>query len=253
MPRPTLRSRMLRGDVLGGAFVKTPAYEVIELMALGGLDFVVLDGEHAPFDRSRQDACLAMAKALDLPCLVRVGEANQADILQALDSGATGVIVPHVTSAAQAETVARWCRFGLDGRGYAGSTRWAGYNTRSIDDNLTRSREETVVIVMIEDPGAVAAVDEIAATAGVDGVFLGPADFAVASGKTDMSDPVVTEAYRRVGEATSHHGRALVTVASDMQGVTALRALGVNMFLVGSDQSYVLSGARHVARAFSEL
>lgn len=244
---------MLGGDMLGGTFIKTPAYEVIEMMAIAGLDFVTLDGEHAPFDRARQDALLAMAKALNLPCLVRVAEANQAEILHALDSGATGVIVPHVSSAAQAEAVARWCRFGKDGRGYAGSTRWAGFNTARMGDNLARSREDTVVIVMIEDPEAVAAADTIAAVPGVDGLFLGPADLSVASGKTDMADPVVAQAHRTLSEATKRHGRALATVAADVQGIASLKKSGFNMILVGSDQGYVVNGARQVVRAFAEL
>ena len=66
------KQRMLSGKVLAGTFVKTPAIEVIEVLAHSGLDFLCLDAEHAPFDRARLDACLAVARALDLPTLVRV-------------------------------------------------------------------------------------------------------------------------------------------------------------------------------------
>ncbi len=63
------------------------------------------------------DVCLALARALDFPAIVRVGSGSAENILQAFDSGAVGVVVPHVTDAARAAEVARAARFGLGGRG----------------------------------------------------------------------------------------------------------------------------------------
>ncbi|MEO1331849.1 MAG: aldolase, partial [Pseudomonadota bacterium] len=83
-----LRARILAREALCGTFVKTPSHEVMELLAMSGLDFVVLDAEHAPFDRLRMDQCLAMGRALGLPTLVRVPEGTPARVLMALDSGA---------------------------------------------------------------------------------------------------------------------------------------------------------------------
>jgi 2-keto-3-deoxy-L-rhamnonate aldolase RhmA len=127
-----LRSRMAAGDMLAGTFLKTPSVEMIEILSQTGLDFLCIDAEHAPFDRARMDACLAVARALDFPILVRVPSAQPQDILQALDAGATGIVVPHVTDAETAAAIAKASRFGPGGRGYAGSTRWAGYTTRSM-------------------------------------------------------------------------------------------------------------------------
>ena len=87
-----LRSRMAAGEMLAGTFLKTASIDIIEVMAKSGLDFVCLDAEHAPFDRARLDACLAVARALDFPVLVRVPSALPQDILQVLDAGAVGVV-----------------------------------------------------------------------------------------------------------------------------------------------------------------
>ena len=119
------RARMLGGEYLAGTFVKTPAVEMVEVLAKSGLDFICLDAEHSPFDRARLDTCLAVARALDFPTLVRVGSNTAENILQALDSGAVGVVVPHVYSVEKAQEAARWGRFGHHGRGYAGSSRWS--------------------------------------------------------------------------------------------------------------------------------
>uniref|UniRef100_UPI0028124C4D HpcH/HpaI aldolase family protein n=1 Tax=Jannaschia maritima TaxID=3032585 RepID=UPI0028124C4D len=189
----SFKQRMASGEILVGTFVKTPAHEMIEVLAQSRLDFLCLDAEHSPFDRARLDVCLALARALDVPCLVRVPTGTPVEILKALDSGATGIVVPHVDSAAKAAEIARAGRFGHGGRGYAGSTRWAGFATRPMGDVLQQSRDETVIIAQIEEPEGVEAAGAIAATDGIDGLFVGPADLAVCYGTTDMADPKVQD------------------------------------------------------------
>jgi len=135
----SLKQRMAAGERLVGTFIKTPAYEIIEVLAKSGLDYLILDAEHAPFDRARLDQCLAISRALQFPTLVRVPDAQPSSILQALDSGAVGVVVPHIDSVEKAARVARSARFGHGGRGYAGSTRWAGFATRKADEVMAQS------------------------------------------------------------------------------------------------------------------
>jgi len=238
------RKRMLGREVLAGTFVRTPAYEMIEVLAMSGMDFVCLDGEHGPFDRGRMDACLAMARALDLPALVRVAAFTPQDILQALDSGATGVVVPHVFSAGKAEEVARAARFGLGGRGYAGSTRWAGQTQRAMADVLAQSRDETVVIAQIEEPEGVDAVDEIVATPGIDGLFIGPSDLSVAFGKTDTGSAELQAALARVGEACRAAGKAYMSYVPDAAKAQDWSQYGMTMFFMASEQSLMLKAAR---------
>ncbi|MEO0792150.1 MAG: aldolase/citrate lyase family protein [Pseudomonadota bacterium] len=248
-----LRERMLAGDILSGTFIKTPAYEVMEVMALSGLDFICLDAEHSPFDRRSMDASLAIAMAHKLPALVRVPSGSQENILMALDSGAVGIVVPHVDNREKAEEIARWARFGHYGRGFAGSTRWAGYATRGMSDLLEQSKRETVVIAQIEEPEAVDVIDEIASVDGIDGLFVGPADMAVCLGKTDAADPAVREMMRRVGVSAKQHGKCFMTFLPNTSTATELNALGVTMFFVGSEQGFLLAGAKAVASELKSI
>lgn len=238
---------MLRGDILAGTFLKTPAHEWIEVLARSGLDFVCLDAEHAPFDRARMDACLAVGRALDFPVLVRVPDGTAAEILKALDSGAVGIVVPHVATPEKAANIAMWARFGHGGRGYAGSTRWAGFATRTMPEILAQSREETIVIGQIEEPEAVDAIDAIAATDGLDGVFVGPADLAVCLGETDINCPPVLDAMRTVAEAAKRHGRAAMTFPANAEGAKALTATGMTTFFIASEHGFALTTARQTA------
>lgn len=247
MTDTTLKSRMLRGDMLSGTFLKTPSFQLIEILAMSGMDFVALDAEHSPFDRGTADACLGMARALNFPALVRIPDGSPAQILTMLDSGATGLVVPHVNTVEKAEEVARAARFGHGGRGFAGSTRWAGYATRKMPDILKQSEDETVILAQIEEPEAVDAIDDIAAVEGIDALFVGPADLAVCYGLTDPAAPKVRDAIKRVGEAAKKHGKCMVTFAPSTSWVPDLKALGVTMYFVASEHAFMLAGAKAVA------
>ncbi|MEL6587701.1 MAG: aldolase/citrate lyase family protein [Pseudomonadota bacterium] len=248
MATPEFKRRMLAGEILAGTFQKTPAHEVVEVLAKSGLDFVCLDAEHAPFDHGRLDVCLAMARALGLPALVRVPTGSPMEILKALDGGATGVVVPHVDSVEKARRVARAAHFGEGGRGFAGSTRWAGFATQGMQAVLDQDRD-TVVIAQIEEPAGVEACEEIAALEAIDGLFVGPADLSVCYGTTDQSSDIVREAMARVGRAAAAHGKAFMTFAPNADAGPALRALGVTMFFVASEHGFMLQGARATANA----
>src|SRR5690606_19408589 len=103
--RLNARERML------GTFLKFPTTQVIEILGAIGYDFVVIDQEHAALDRGITDLMILAARAVNIAPIVRVSEFTDASILSALDSGAVGVMVPHVTSVEKAEAIARACRY----------------------------------------------------------------------------------------------------------------------------------------------
>lgn len=122
----SLKTRIAAGDALLGTFVKTSHPQIFEVLAQTSLDLLVVDAEHAPFDRSDIDLAVMASRAGGIPVIVRPAEGSPSAILNALDCGADGVLVPHVRSAAEARAVARAAHYGPDGRGYAGTTRAAG-------------------------------------------------------------------------------------------------------------------------------
>ena len=253
MRTATFRQRALSGARMAGTFLKTPAYQLVEVLAGSGLDFLCLDAEHAPFDRSALDACTGIGRALDFPILIRTADASPREILQALDYGAAGVVVPHVDSVDKAQEVARAARFGLNGRGYAGSSRWAGYATRPMPELLERSQSETLVLAQIEEPAGVEAAQGIAAVAGMDGLFLGPADLSVGYGHDHQTAPELFEAMRRTGAAARAAGKAYGTFVPDAAKARDwARDYGFGLFFVASEQSWMRAGAAEVARGLHD-
>ncbi len=246
--RRTLKSRLANGDLLIGTFVKTPAAIVVEVLSLTALDCLCLDAEHAPFDRAAIDACIAAARAADMDVLVRIPSAAPEHILNTLDCGATGILVPHVRSAAEAQAVVRASHYGHGGRGYAGSSRAAGYTTRTMAEHQAHSAARTVVVLQIEDPEAIDAIDEIAAVAGVDALFVGRVDLTVAYGATSQDDPRVIAAVEAVCDRGRHHGRPVGMFLARAEDAPLWQARGATLFLLGSDHSFMLAGAADLLR-----
>ncbi len=253
MRTKTFKQRVLGSEKLVGTFLRTPAPEMVELLAIAGLDFICLDAEHAPFDRARTDACLAVARAMDLPAMVRVTSGSAENILQVLDAGAVGIVVPHVLNADMARAIAKTAHFGLGGRGFHGSVRWAGYGAYSMAELMEKSEAETVVFAQIEEPEGVDAAADIAAIDGIDGLFIGPADLSIGFGHTSVGSPELDAAFESVGQAAKAQGKALVTYVSGVENARDWARFGVSVHVVGSEQSFVLAGAREVVTGFRDL
>lgn len=245
------RRRLLAQEVLVGAFQKTPSSIVSEVLGLTALDLVCLDTEHAPFDRLELDACIFALRAAAKPCLVRVASASPAAILNALDCGASGIVAPHIHSARQAMELAAAARYGRGGRGYAGSSRAAGYTTKPMAAHKADSDRSTVVIAQIEDVEAVEAIDEIAAVDGIDCLFIGCIDLTVALGADSPSDAAVVEAMRKVCAACCAKGRAVGMYLPDVSEAPKWRNEGVSLFLSASEHTFILQGAARLMEKFT--
>jgi len=243
----TFRARLRAREVLIGTFVKTPSPVVVELLGLTPLDCLCLDAEHAPFDRGSLDACLMALGASGMPALVRVPANDPAHVLGALDSGATGIVVPHVVSAQEARAAVKASHYGPGGRGYAGSPRAARYTTRAMGEQRALAADQTTVIAQIEDAPALDALDDILAVPGLDAVFVGRMDLAVSMGADSPDHPGVLQAVGRVVAAGRTAGVAVGMFVPSPGELDRWLAAGATFFLLGSDQQFVLDGARALA------
>lgn len=239
-----LKASLAAGKALLGTFVKTPHPHIVEVLASSGLDCLVLDAEHAPFDRRDLDACIMAARTGDISVLVRPQSGAAEQILNALDCGADGVLVPHVRSAKEALAVATACHYGAGGRGYAGSSRAAGYGSIGIPDHLANSAGRTTVIAQIEDIEALDEIDAIAAVQAIDALFIGRIDLTIALGCTSADDPKVIAACDRIIAAAVKAGRPVGIFTSRAEDVPTWRDKGVTLFLLGSDHGFVRDGAK---------
>jgi 2-keto-3-deoxy-L-rhamnonate aldolase RhmA len=233
-----------------GTFVKTPHPAVVEILGLSELDCICIDAEHAPFDRGSLDMSVLAARAGNFPALVRVSRADPAEMLNALDLGATGVLIPHITTAAAAAAAVMSCRYKPGGRGYAGSTRAARYSTRSLADNIERANTEVTVVAQIEDAEALNNIDAIAGVEGIDALFIGRMDLTVSLGAGSPMDPVVLAAVTAICASARRAGRVVGMFTPTIEETHRWFDAGATLFLLGSDQQFILHGARDLRAVF---
>lgn len=160
-----------------------------EILGLLGFDFVVFDMEHAAIDLGSLDRMVLGARAANVAAVVRVPEGSPSAILSALDLGATGILVPHVSSRAIAQTIVASCRYKDGKRGFANTTRAGNYGLTGFEAHKASQDHETACIAMIEDLEAVAVIDDILSVPGLDAVIIGRGDLTAALGYKAMNDP----------------------------------------------------------------
>ena len=233
----TFRERLQASERLIGTFVKTAAYQTVEVLGASGLDFVVIDAEHAPFDRSQLDTCLLAARAAQLPALVRIPDDSPRSVLDALDVGATGVLVPHARSAEDVRRVFAASRYRDGVRGFSNSPRAGQYGRIAMAEHVAASDRDTALLCQIEDREAVEAIDAIAAVDEVDCLFIGRADLAVSYGVFELAHAQVEAAVRRICEACVAAGKPVGVFLGDEREIKRWEALGATLFVIGSDQS----------------
>lgn len=241
----SFRDRLLAKEFLVGTYQKTPNMMIAEVLGETNVDAVCIDAEHSPFDRKDIDAALLAYRAADKPSLVRVQSSAPEQILNALDCGATGVVVPHVDSVEKAQAIAKSARFGDLGRGYAGSTRAAHYTGKSIAENLENNRRN-VVIAQIEDLSALTVIHQIAAVEGIDCLFIGMMDLTVALGCSSPKDEPVVKAANQICSAAISANRRIGMFVADLNDIPYWRDQGVTLFLLGSEHGFIKQGVKEL-------
>ena len=246
------RQRLIEHERLVGVFVKTPAPQVIEILGGVGFDFVVIDAEHAPFDRTSTDLAILAGRAANVEVIVRAPSCEPSLLSAALDDGAAGVLAPHVDSANKARQLVAACRYS-GGRGFSNSPRGGGYGARPMWDHIAYADAAIAVIGMIEDPAAVRDIDQILAVDGIDAVFVGRADLTVAMDDRTPDARHANAAARSVVDAAARAGKpACIFVGAPAEAGVWLDA-GAQVIVISSDQGLLKTAALGALETFAGL
>jgi 2-keto-3-deoxy-L-rhamnonate aldolase RhmA len=210
----------------------------IKYAAHYGFDGIWLDLEHRAMDQREVQLLLALCHANDIDCMVRTPTLEHTKLYRYLEDGATGFLVPLVSTAEAARHLVQAIKYppignrGMDGAGLDagfGLDAWKADSTYSADAN-----RETFIIVQIETPEAVENLDEIAAVPGVDGLFVGPADLGLRI-SAHGSTLTIEDAFEATAAAAKKHGKIWSTVAGSPDEIRRLRTMGAQMVPWGGD------------------
>jgi 2-keto-3-deoxy-L-rhamnonate aldolase RhmA len=243
--REHLRSRVRAGERLLGCFLTWPVGGAVELLALAGFDFVVIDVEHGFHGIESIENLVRAADAGSVAAIVRPPRFDSDVASRALDAGASGILAPRVGGSADAKTTVENVKFAPEGRRGLGGVRANRYGTQPLAEFVRQSNERTVVAVQIETPGALDDVGGIAALPGVDVLFVGPNDLTQALGIPGrVDDRRYLDALSRVAQAAADHGKAAGIMLGRREQIPALAEIGFRFFTT-SDRTLMLEAARN--------
>ncbi|MEP3244618.1 MAG: HpcH/HpaI aldolase/citrate lyase family protein [Sneathiella sp.] len=179
-----------------------------EIIANAGFDWILFDTEHSPVEVAGLFPLLQAASGGTASHAVRPAWNDRVLIKKVLDIGAQTILLPFVQSADEAAEAVKSCRYPPEGlRGVAGSTRASGYGRTK--DYLHRANDEICILVQVETGEALSQLSDIAATPGVDGVFIGPSDLSASMGHLgNPSHPEVQDAIKQAAQTIKSAGKA---------------------------------------------
>lgn len=197
--------------------IRNPA--IVSVAKEAGLDFVMFDMEHGAFSFESLCDAASLARGIGLDCFVRVPELSKGNVSRALDCGVTGVMVPMIRNAQDAQLLATWAKYApIGARGFGGN----GAHTSYVDEGgssvnfMQNENPRILTIAQIELAEAIENIDAIAAVDGIDVMLIGPADLSNSLGVTgDFNHPKMDEAIEKVAQAAKKYGKIFGFHASE--------------------------------------
>lgn len=244
MRKNRTKAKLRAGEAVYGCFVRYPSAGLVEVLGYQPWDFIVFDAEHGTIDPQDCEHMVRAAELRDVTSIVRVTSNHAPTILRFMDTGALGLHVPWVNSAAEAADVVRSVKYYPAGvRGLAG-VRAADYAQIPLSDYVKQANEETLVIVHIETQDAVAALPEMVTLAGIDVIFIGPTDLSQSYGVPgDPQHPLVQAAINQIVEIVAASDKALGIMVPNAQTAVQWRERGA-LYIATGLESLMMPAAR---------
>jgi len=229
-----LKDRLRGGEVVHGLLSPNVEPDVVETLGLLGFDLYILDTEHGTAGPPEAAAVVRACEGVGLAPLVRPRGLDAKLILQFLDAGMTGIMLPGVRTEDDVKRLVEAVKYPPEGLRGLAAMRANGFllGKEKQEDWVKRANRETLVLPQIETKEALESVEQLAAVPGIDGFIVGPRDLALALGFPDgPGHPEIEAAIDRVVKAAKSHGLVVGTVAQTGVRAKDLAARGLTIIL----------------------
>jgi 2-keto-3-deoxy-L-rhamnonate aldolase RhmA len=243
-----LKKRLKNGETVNGCWLNLGSSITAEIVGLSGFDWVLIDLEHGA---GAEKDVLHQLQALEhtpAAAVVRVESAQRQRIHRILDIGAEGIMVPRISNAEDAAAIASALHYPPDGsRGIAKMVRASGFG-QHFPEYYKNGKENILGVVQIETAEVLNHLDAVAATEGIDVLFIGPSDLSMELGVFGQLDhPLFRDALKATVGAAQKAGKAVGILLQNADDFRTYHELGVRMIACGADGSFVSQGARNMA------
>ena len=242
--RRSLKRRVASGEATFGCVVSVGHPAVVEMIGYAGFDFIEIDFERGAIDMAQAEAMTIAARAAGAAPIWRLKRLHHVEIGTALDLGAEGVLVPHVTSAEMAARVVAAALYPPAGdRGFP-PRRAVRFGIDDVKEYFRTANDSTFVAIMIEDREAVDAIDEIAAVPGLDCLVVGTSDLSRSLGVAlQTRHRKVVSAIDKVLAAAKENGVACSMVPESPRDAAKWFERGINVFEAATLDGLLTSAA----------
>ncbi len=257
MSSPTVATNTLKhtlrngGSAVGTMLIEFRQPPVMHLLARAGFDFVLIDGEHGPFNiETIADLCRT-ARLVGITPIVRVPEPTYAHITQPLDAGAQGIMLPRVVRKEDVIEALQLMKYPPTGRRGAVLTRGhTDFRGGALSETLVAMNDETMLVVQVETRQAVENVNEIVSVDGVDVALIGPTDLSLALGVPGkLDDPSVTAAVNATVEACKRYSVTPAIHMNDLARGVEWAKRGMRMVSLNSEVGFMIQAGSQASEA----
>jgi 4-hydroxy-2-oxoheptanedioate aldolase len=246
----SLSQRLGGGSGLLTGWVGLPDPLVAGLIAHEAVDAVTLDMQHGAIDLACAIRTIPHVVVTGKPVIVRIPVGEFATASRLLDSGASGIIAPMVNSVEDAKALVQFTKFPPVGQRSWGPALALNLSGLSPSDYLARANALTTTLAMIETREAMAALDDILAVPGIDGILVGPSDLSSAlsnGGHVDAGHADVWSALRHAVARCRAHGRVAAVFAANGERAYELRKMGFDLVALSTDSMQLRAGVKAMA------
>ncbi len=235
-----VKEKIKKGEKVIGTFFELGGQTAVEALGIAGLDFIIIDCEHGPFDVESAMEFIRAAELKNLTPFVRVKDTTRPSILKMLDIGAKALIIPCIETVEQVEKIVEFGKYyPLGKRGFFFS-RVGGYgnspDAASIDRYMEINNENTIIIPQCETLGCLENIETIVEMAGVDGIFVGPFDLSISLGiPGQFKDQKFVDAIERVKSACKNAGKPLFIYTVNAEAANEYLSQGMDGAAISTD------------------
>lgn len=247
-----LRDKIDTRTVLG-TFVKLGRREVVEILAIAGLDFAICDLEHSQITEAEAGHMIAAGRSCGLPIIVRVADFDSGQINRLLEAGAAGIQLPQVQTREQVAAFRAACKYPPEGsRSVSLAQPAAGYGSEPLAEYLERSNREVLLVGQLESRELEQPLVRL--MNGLDVAFIGSLDLTVDMGVPGkLDDPHVQQRLREFEHAAASAKVHLGIYADSPARAAQAAAAGYRMIALSSDLGALAAAAKGWTKQLQEL
>lgn len=250
-----VRTKLAKNEPVVAVKVAYQDPAIYEMVGQLGFDCIWICNEHVGIDPTKMDSFIRACRCSNIDAMVRIKPGSYQDLLQPLEMGAKGIMIPKIKDADEVRQVIEDMKFyPIGSRGADGVNADADFGLNPIKNYLEEANANTFLVVQIEDMEAAEHIEEIAQLEAVDVIFVGPGDLSISIGEAgNLEHPCIEAVCDRVAKACKTYHKAAGVACGTRKRLEHYYNKGFRFLTAGSDYVIIKTGLENLKEELNEL